>query len=119
MLAIVYQHKQLDKPYVKVFTVGTLTDMTKAIKVRNPFKNPIMRREFDSAVKAFEIKHRDLFVNGERRTEGRYGSSFASFFWHGYDGKTKGVAAMSNQASRAMIGYAYYRAGQLIRRAVA
>lgn len=71
-----------------------------------------MRQQYNAAIRAFETKHKDLFIKGERRKDGQYGSSFASFFWHGYDGKTKGVACMSDRASRSMIGYAYYRAGQ-------
>lgn len=80
--------------------------------MKNPFRDRTMRREYDAAVRAYESKHQDLFVKGERRTPGGYGSSFASFFWNGFDGKTKGVACMSDRASRSMIGYAYYRAGK-------
>ncbi len=78
----------------------------------NRFRDHTMRQQYDAAVRAFETKHRDLFVNGTRRTVGGYGSSFASAFWHGYDGDTKGVACMSDKASRSTLAYAYYRAGQ-------
>lgn len=78
----------------------------------NRFRDHTMRQQYESAVKAYRVKHRDLFINGARRKPGGYGSSFAMFFWHGFDGETTGTCNFSDNASRSMIGYAYYRAGQ-------
>jgi len=80
----------------------------------NRFRDPSMRQNYDAAVRAFETKHRDLFVNGERRRPliglggakgAGYGSSFAEWFWKGYDG------ARLMQGSEKLVGYAFYRAG--------
>ena len=73
----------------------------------NRFKDVTMRREYDAAMHMFWSKHRNLFQStGERST----GSSMASFFWQGYDGKVMGIGW--DAASKKMIGYAYWRAGQ-------
>lgn len=73
----------------------------------NRFKDATMRREYDSVMHMFWTKHRNLFLpNGERST----GSSVSSFFWQGYDGKVMGAGW--DAASKKMIGYAYWRAGQ-------
>lgn len=85
------------------------------IKVRNPFKDTTMRREFDASVRAYNMKHANLFRKDGTQANG---SSFASFFWKGFNGTNFG-AGFTDRASRQMIGYAYYRAGQLIRKATA
>jgi hypothetical protein len=73
----------------------------------NRFRDPTMRQQYDAAVRAYRMKHRDLFdANGNRRTPG---SSFASFFWRGYDGE---CAARWDRTGRATLSYAYWRAGQ-------
>jgi hypothetical protein len=74
----------------------------------NRFKDPTMRAQYDGSVTAFRTKHRDLFDgSGVRRTPG---SSFASAFWQGYDGKVMGNGW--DAASKATLAYAYWRAGQ-------
>jgi hypothetical protein len=85
---------------------------------RNPFRDTTMRAQYDSARLAFAIRHRDLFVSttGDRRRPlyrggGGYGSSFATYFWNGFDGLKKGIGGFSTREDRATIGYAYYRAG--------
>lgn len=75
----------------------------------NRFHDKTMRSQYDAAVKVYRMKHRDLFINGERRTEGQYGSSFAQYFWHGFDGI---VPCVWDAGRRKMLGYAYWRAGQ-------
>jgi len=74
-----------------------------------------MRRNYAGAVKAFEIKHRDLFQpNGERKHSPNYGSSFAERFWAGYD---HAYDDKWDKESRKTIGYTWYRAGQECRKA--
>lgn len=83
-------------------------------KPGNHFRNRVMRAQYDGAVKAFEMKHRDLFLpdGTPRRTSNMtIGSSFASYFWHGYNGTLIG-RGFTDAASREMLGYAIYRAGQ-------
>jgi len=77
----------------------------------NRFKNHVMRKEYEVASYCWRIKHRDLFRNGEPY---RHGSSFANFFWAGYDGRIPSGCGrgFTDRASREMIGYAWYRAGQ-------
>jgi hypothetical protein len=85
--------------------------------VRNPFRNPVMRREFDAAVRAYEMRHRDLFRDAKPY---KHGSSFANFFWAGYDGRIApgaGVGFKQDASSRNMIAYAYFRAGELLAKA--
>jgi len=78
----------------------------------NPFRDSYMRSQYDAAMRAYQLKHRDLFTNGSRRTPGGYGSSFAQCFWNGFDGVTAGVWNYAGDApSRRTIGYAFYRAG--------
>ena len=79
----------------------------------NRFRDPTMRQQYDAAVRAFGTKHRDLFdANGVRRAPG---SSFASFFWRGFDGTQLG-AGFIDRASRSTLSYAYWRAGQDMRK---
>lgn len=86
----------------------------------NPFRNPILRREYDAAVKAYSLRHRDLFLppSGVRRSAANrtIGSSFAFYFWQGYDEAASPIHARWDAASRQIIGWAYYRAGRDIAR---
>lgn len=84
---------------------------------RNPFRDPTLRREFDAAVQAYRLRHRDLFIDGKRRsnTDRTIGSSFAQMFWNGYDNIQMG-GGFIDAASRQMLGYADYRAGQFCRK---
>ena len=79
----------------------------------NRFKDPGMRREYDGAMLAYNTKHKNLFLpNGERRKSPDLGSSFATFFWGGYDGFTVGMFNFESKGDRNTIAYAHYRAGQ-------
>lgn len=74
----------------------------------NRFRDPMMRQQYDAAVKAFEIKHRDLFTkDGEQHI----GSSFARAFWDGFNGRP-GLGLGGYASERNSLGYAYWRAGQ-------
>jgi hypothetical protein len=75
----------------------------------NRFRDPTMRREYDAAVRAWEIKHKDLF----RRDAQFVGSSFADAFWAGFnDAPQVGRNNYKDAESRKMICYAYFRAGR-------
>lgn len=74
----------------------------------NRFRDPYMREQYDVAVWHYQNRHRNLFApDGQPRI----GSSFAEFFWRGFNGIKPG-AGFTDRASRSMVGYAYYRAGQ-------
>lgn len=78
--------------------------------VTNPFRDKTMRREFDAAVYAYETRHRNLF--NPQTGEPAAGNAFAHFFWTGFNGKT--IGAGFDAESKKMIGYAYFRAGELL-----
>lgn len=87
----------------------------------NQFKDPTMRQQYNAAIYAFKTKHRNLFLLGAnplkrvRRSSPNYGNAMAEFFWKGYDGIL--IGAGWDAASRQMVGYAYWRAGQDVRKA--
>ena len=79
----------------------------------NRFKDPTMHREYDAVMGMFETKHRNLFMdNGERRHSPNYGSSLATSFWGGFDGRAEGMFNFGDKASRNTLAYAHWRAGQ-------
>jgi len=79
----------------------------------NPFRHKIMRRHFDAAVQMYRSKHRDMFTpQGVRRSPA--GNSFASYFWRGYDDLFIDYNKW-DRASRRMLAYAFYRAGNACR----
>lgn len=67
------------------------------LAVRNPFRNRVMRAQFDICVEAFRAKGRAF-----------QGNSMADNFWRGFDG-TQAFDWDTN--SRATVAYAHYRAG--------
>lgn len=76
----------------------------------NRFRDPTLRAEYDKAIAIFRAKGRTFFLADGTRPA-TPGNSFASYFWRGFDG-TKIGAGFTDRASRATIGYAYYRAGE-------
>lgn len=74
----------------------------------NRFKDPTLRKEYDNATTCFKAKHRNLFCADGSRS---MGNSMASFFWRGFDGTQFG-AGFTDAASKKILAYAYYRAGQ-------
>jgi hypothetical protein len=77
-----------------------------------------MRREYDGAIRAFEMRARDLFLpDGARPPLGSCASSFATLFWRGYDGVAFGTGW--DAVSRKTIGYAIWCAGRDLARAQA
>jgi hypothetical protein len=79
----------------------------------NRFKDPTMRREYDAAVHQFRIKHRNFFRQDGTPSNG---NSWAEVFWKGYNGIKLG-GGFTDRASRQTVMYAYYRAGQDMKRA--
>lgn len=75
--------------------------------MRNPFKDPTLRKHFDGMVQGFQTAHRDVGTPENRCR----GNSFAGAFWIGYDGVTVGRGNYSDRASRQTLAYACYRAG--------
>jgi hypothetical protein len=76
--------------------------------MKNPFRNPIHRRQYDRMVAAFKSKDRFLFHGDQPYT----GSSFAANFWAGYHGVDSGLFRPSDRAYRMSSSYIFYRAGQ-------
>lgn len=76
--------------------------------IRNPFKRKFHRDAFAEMVYNWRIKASVLFHKDGSRC---MGNSFASFFWKGYDG-TRIAAGFNDRASKEIVGYIYYRAGQ-------
>lgn len=77
--------------------------------MRNPFRAAIMRAQFDGLVRAYDTKHRDLITADGLRNRG---NGAAGPFWLGYDGLAR---ERWNAASRKMIAWACYRAGEAVR----
>lgn len=77
----------------------------------NRFKDPTLRREYDAVTEMWRTKHRNLFTQqGERRRSPDLGSSLATMFWLGFDGRVMGAGW--DAESKRTIGYAHWRAGQ-------
>lgn len=74
----------------------------------NRFKDPTLRKEYDSVMGMYKAKHRSLFYADGSRC---LGSSMASAFWRGFNGTTFG-AGFIDSASRKTLAYACWRAGQ-------
>lgn len=83
------------------------------VQVTNPFRDKTMRKEFDAAIFGFNTRHRNFIRDNGTRC---YGNGCASAFWEGFDDQQPDKWA--DRASRQMIAYAYYRAGQLVRKAI-
>jgi hypothetical protein len=84
----------------------------------NPFKLPIRRAQFEEVVSLYKRRHKSIFAYD---TSGalvvrdgipeRALNSWASAFWAGYDGLTKGVRVPTKD----VVPYVWYRAGQAMR----
>lgn len=79
---------------------------------KNPFTDRTRRRTYDAVVECYVTRHRDIVYPDGSRCRG---NSWATAFWRGYDGHTKPVW---DRASKQTPGYACYRAGLAVRRAV-
>ena len=74
--------------------------------VRNPFKTPFMRRNFDAAIETYDTKHKDLIRESGVRCNG---NSWAHHFWNGFDEVDRDYTGIKDSAA-----YAMYRAGRAI-----
>ncbi len=80
--------------------------------VRNPFRTPFMRKNYDAAIKAFDTKAPDFIYPSGRRC---IGNAWATSFWRGFDG----VSLNWDLASKQTPGYAMWCAGRDIAAALA
>lgn len=80
--------------------------------MRNPFRNPSYRAQYDAMVKAYHARHRDLV-----RPDGtqNLGNGVANNFWRGYEN----AALNWDRKSRDTFAYVCYRAGQDVRKTIA
>lgn len=81
-------------------------------KPRNPFRNEMLKRQFDAVLKVYDDRHTDLVrVDRDGRYRRHLGNAWATQFWRGFDGHHLNWDADSRQSS----GYAYWKAGFLLR----
>jgi hypothetical protein len=79
--------------------------------VRNPFRNKIMKQQYDAAVLTYDTKHKAfIYVTGRRCL----GNAWAGAFWRGFDGLFDD-RWKKDAGSRQTPGYACWRAGKDIR----
>lgn len=85
--------------------------------IRNPFRRQMQRDGFAEMVHNWRTHSSLLFNPDGTRC---MGNGFASSFWKGYDGAVCGFGGLNNysdRASREIIAYIYFRAGQECRKA--
>ena len=75
--------------------------------MRNPFRNPIYRKQYEDAVAAYQSKNKFLF-HGNRPHRG---NSWAANFWAGFNGVDGGLFRPNDPAYRRSPSYVMYRAG--------
>lgn len=81
-------------------------------EIENPFRNPQMRRVFDTAVAAYRDRDATLFQpDGYNRHED---SNMAYFFWRGYDYDSKLRQEMERRRQTGTVAYACVRAGRAV-----
>ena len=78
--------------------------------VRNPFRSPYMRQNFDAAIETYDAKHKDLIRESGVRCNG---NSWAHHFWNGFDLVGSDYTGIKDSAAHAM-----FRAGKAIREAL-
>lgn len=77
--------------------------------VTNPFRRISMQTAFHVLVEAYKGGRAVLFTADGKEHRG---NSLADMFWRGFHDKTLG-AGFTDRASREMLAYAYWRAGQV------
>lgn len=78
-----------------------------AAGIRNPFRIPVLRKQFDAMVFAYVERHKDLIhPNGVRP-----GNAWAQAFWRGFDGVPRPVRDNLKDTP----AYACWRAGAAVR----
>lgn len=77
--------------------------------MRNPFKHPRRKAQFNRAIRAYTEQHPIFFFdNGDRNRL----SSFSAAFWAGYDGVVGGLYHQDNRGYRETGSYVFYSAGR-------
>jgi hypothetical protein len=77
--------------------------------MRNPFRDKMMRKLYDEAIRAHDTQNKNFFHPSGRRN---LGNSMSGMFWRGHDG----IGADKWDApSRRMVAYAYWCAGRDVR----
>ncbi|MBY3155373.1 hypothetical protein HFO56_23905 [Rhizobium laguerreae] len=79
--------------------------------VRNPFRNKMMKQQYDAAVLTYDTKHKDFIYATGRRC---LGNAWAGAFWRGFDGLLDD-RWKKDAGSRQTPGYACWRAGKDIK----
>ena len=78
--------------------------------MKNPFRQPLLRKQFDVMVAAHDNFHRDVRPAADRRCRG---NSLATMFWRGFDNIATGMRGPNwPKGGDGSFGYACYRAGQ-------
>jgi hypothetical protein len=81
-------------------------------KMRNPFLDPFLRKQFDNCVTCYDNFHRDIRPALGQRCRG---NSTATMFWRGFDNIAVGMRAPNwPTGGDGSFGYAAFRAGQEI-----
>lgn len=76
--------------------------------IRNPFRVPMLHKQFDAMVYAYFTKHKDLV----RKDGVRPGNAWAMHFYRGYDGIPRPL--LDNMKDTP--AYACWRAGKAVRK---
>ena len=78
--------------------------------IRNPFRIPMLHKQFDAMVFAYNTKHRDLI-----RPDGvRPGNAWAQAFWRGFDG----VPRPARDNLKDTPAYACWKAGAAVKQMI-
>lgn len=80
--------------------------------MRNPFRQPGLRTQFEVMVEAYKNRHPDLLRADGTRCRG---NSLATMFWRGFDNVKLGSRMLNwDRASKNSFGYACFCAGQAV-----
>lgn len=78
--------------------------------MRNPFRQPLLRKQFDACVTCYDNFHRDIRPAPGQRCRG---NSIATMFWRGFDNVATGMRAPNwPKGGDGSFAYAAFRAGQ-------
>lgn len=94
--------------------LDNLPEYSMAERIRNPFTNKILNRQFDACLLAFDRRFKDLIKSDWR--DGRLyqsrGNSWACHFWWGYNGVHERERYAGSYDTPA---YACWKAGRAVR----
>jgi len=84
--------------------------------IRNPFRQRVLKEQFDAIIKAYDARHKDIMrIDRNGRYRRHIGNGWATSFWRGFDGV---LSDRWDAASRQSSAYACWRAGQALRSAL-